>query len=248
MGKKPGDILSCDWNPIIGCERYSVGCRRCWYLDGIFPWQQRFGNIPLDVLSNEHHVFEKRLTVNDLTKKRGGIIGVVQHGDLFWDKVPEGTIARVLDIVDEVASRKRDGTKYVLWTKRAERMVSLLVQRYPQGLPDYLAASVSVENQDCADQRLPYLMQLKGTRIIMLEPLLGPVSLKRYLPVEWVVVGSETGTGAHCIDSAWVSAIRDEVKASGIPFFIKQLGVSHTSQDRNLDGRAWNEFPSGWTK
>jgi len=22
----PGDILTCDWNPVIGCERYSAGC------------------------------------------------------------------------------------------------------------------------------------------------------------------------------------------------------------------------------
>ena len=96
MGKGPGDILSCDWNPIIGCQRYSAGCRNCWYLDGIFPWQQRLGNIQADVKPNEHHVFPERMTEESLQKKAGGIIGVVQHGDLFWDQVPDAVIDRIL--------------------------------------------------------------------------------------------------------------------------------------------------------
>lgn len=89
--KNPGDILTCDWNPVIGCERYSAGCAGCWYLDGIFPWQQRLGNIPTDVHPNEHYVFENRLTEASLRPKRG-IVGVVQHGDLFWDQVPDEAI------------------------------------------------------------------------------------------------------------------------------------------------------------
>ena len=40
----------------------------------------------------------------------------------------------------------------------------------------------------------------------MIEPMLGPISLKRYLPVEWVVVGSETGSGATPIDLDWVAS------------------------------------------
>ncbi|NLJ46151.1 MAG: hypothetical protein GX430_06290 [Treponema sp.] len=62
----PGDILTCDWNPVIGCQRFSAACRKCWYLDGIFPWQQRLGNIPAQVRPNEAWVFEKRMKVEAL--------------------------------------------------------------------------------------------------------------------------------------------------------------------------------------
>jgi len=79
----PGDVLTCDWNPVIGCRRYSEGCRSCWYLDGIFPWQQRLGNIPPHVLPTESHVFDKRLNSESLRMKNG-IVGIVQHGDLFF--------------------------------------------------------------------------------------------------------------------------------------------------------------------
>ena len=64
--KNPGDILTSDWNPIIGCQRYSRGCRKCWFMDGIFPWQQRLGNIPADWASTEPHIVEKRMTVESL--------------------------------------------------------------------------------------------------------------------------------------------------------------------------------------
>jgi protein gp37 len=105
-------------------------------------------------------------------------------------------IDRVLSIIDHVAYLKRIMPKYVLWTKRVARMASILHRRYPHGLPEYLAVSVSVENQEIAIERLPHLLGIHGIRITILEPMLGPISFERYLPVEWVVVDSETGTGA----------------------------------------------------
>ncbi len=243
----PGDILTCDWNPVIGCEKYSIGCARCWYLDGIFPWQQRLGNIPAGIGRNEHHVFTNRLT-EDALKPKNGIVGVVQHGDLFWDQVPDSIINQVLSIVDHVAIAKRRTPKYILWTKRAKRMADFLVRRYPAGLPDYLAVSVSSEDQVTADERLPQLARINGTRIIMLEPLLGPVDLSHHLPAEWIIVGSETGTGARPLNLNWVRPIRDQAKTRDIPFFIKQLGASHKVSLRELDGRTWDEFPEGFEK
>jgi protein gp37 len=258
--KNPGDILTCDWNPVIGCERCSPGCAGCWYLDGIFPWQQRLRNIPPDVQPNEHYLFEKRLTEASL-KAKHGIVGVVQHGDLFWDKVPDTAILRVLSAVDAMARANEAGrqtrseatpprarTKYLLWTKRARRMADILARRYPEGLPPYLAAAVSVEDQATADERLPHLSRVRGTRAIALEPLLGPVDLSRHLPIEWVIVGSETGHGARPIDLDWVRTLRDQSTALGIPFFIKQLGPSHKDQLRQLDGRTWDGFPAGFIK
>jgi len=257
--KNPGDILTCDWNPVIGCERCSPGCAGCWYLDGIFPWQRRLGNIPADVSPNDHYLFEKRLTVAALRPKRG-IVGVIQHGDLFWDKVPDEAIDRILSVVDAVAiasratgrasprSATREATKYLLWTKRARRMADILARRYPDKLTKYLATAVSVEDQATADERLPCLSRIRGTRAIALEPLLGPVDLSRHLPAEWVIVGSETGRAARPIDLGWVRPLRDQATALGIPFFIKQLGRSHKDQLRQLDGRTWDQFPAGFEK
>jgi protein gp37 len=244
----PGDILTCDWNPIIGCQRYSAACLNCWYLDGIFPWHQRLGIIPEDVSPSEATLFEKRLTVENL-KLKSGIVGICQNGDLFWDKVSTSDIHHVFDLIEEVIQRKRSNPKYVFWTKRAERMASIINERYPDGAPDYMAFAVSVEDQESTNSRLPHLCSINGTRILAIEPMLNQIVLGEFVrQVDWVVVGSETGDSARPLKLDWVRSIRDEVKAAGLPFFIKQLGTSHKDGLRDLDGVEWNDFPSGFSK
>lgn len=246
--KNEGDILTGDWNPIIGCERYSLGCKNCWYLDGIFPWHQRMGLIPPDVKSNEATVFNKRMAVDNL-KLKGGIVGVCQNGDLFWDKVSDADIHKVFDLIETTVKKKRKTPKYVFWTKRAERMASIVNKRYPDGAPDYMAFTVSIEDQKTADERLPYLTSIKGFKIIAIEPMLGEIKLGDYVTqVDWVVLGSETGNGARTLDLNWVRSIRDKVVKLEIPFFIKQLGSDHKNSIRKLDGVKWSEFPDGFNK
>lgn len=175
------------------------------------PWQIRLGNLPETVTEGEPTEIEARFDPAKLRPKKG-IVGVVQHGDLFWDKFSDTTIHRVLDVVDQVAREREarnfclakfrkptDNTKYILWTKRAERMAYFLEKRYPQGVPPYIACGVSVENQALADERLPHLLRIQGRRFVMIEPMLGPIDLTGYEAVDWVVLGSETGTeGRGC--------------------------------------------------
>ena len=106
----PGDLLTSDWNPVVGCQRYSAGCRDCWWLDGIMPWQIRLGNLPESVTEGEPTELDARFDPAKLRPKKG-IVGVVQHGDLFWDKIPDATIHRVLDVVDQVA-REREAKNF----------------------------------------------------------------------------------------------------------------------------------------
>lgn len=244
------DILTGDWNPVIGCQRYSAGCRDCWFLDFIFPWQQRLGNIPAHVQPGEPYVLENRMTVDSLKAKKG-IVGICQHGDLFWDQIDEATIHRVLDVVEEVASTKRVVPKYVLWTKRVERMASILGHRYPDGVPDFLACASSMESQKEVDERMPHLLQVQGTRIAVFEPMLGPVNLTPHVSkLNWIIAGSETGKARpRPLDLGWVRQIRDQANRAGIPFFLKQLNDQHGDLAvRALDGRTWDEFPPGFSK
>ena len=78
-----GDILTDDWNPVIGCKRYSAACNNCWYLDGIFPWQQILGIIPEHVQAKEFHLFEKRMSVE--TKIAGLPFFIKQLGNNHKD-------------------------------------------------------------------------------------------------------------------------------------------------------------------
>lgn len=253
----PGDILTSDWNPVVGCQRYSIGCRKCWLLGGatnrgIIEWQQGLGNIPKDIPANQPYLMEKRLNAKTL-KPKNGIVGVVQHSDLFWDKTPDETIHRILDVVDDVAAMKakrNNPTKYILWTKRAERLAAFMGKRYPDGVPQYLACGISIENQEIANERMPYLVKIKGWRFVMIEPMVGPIDLAPWIKeVHWVVAGSETGgADAATLDPDWLRRLRDQSVAQGVPFFIKQLGNNHKKPIRELDGRTWDEFPAGFVK
>ena len=257
----PGDLLSQDWNPVVGCQRYSAGCRDCWWIDAIMPWQKRLGNLPEALIEGTPMVMAERLNPEKL-RGRKGIVGVIQHGDLFWDKVSDETIHRILDIVDYVADETKkknlaraakgkplDQTKYVLWSKRAKRMADFMSSRYPDGVPPYLACGVSVEDQRLADERLPHLLRIKGHRFVMIEPMLGAINVSAYTDVSWMVVGSETGTErARPMELDWARAVRDVAVSHKIPFFLKQVGSSHKKPNRELDGRNWDEFPPGFVK
>ncbi len=225
------------------------------------PWQQRLGNLPTGLVEGVPAVLTARFDPAKLRPKRG-LVGVVQHGDLFWDAIPDTVIHQVLDLVDQVAGdraeRNRRGalrgvapdeTKYVLWTKRARRLADFLSARYPAGVPPHLACGVSVENQALADERLPHLLRVQGHRLVMIEPMLGPVDLTAYPEISWVVLGSETGSGGpRPMALDWARAVRDWAQARGLPFFLKQLGPDHRRPARQLDGRTWDEFPVGFRK
>ena len=74
------------------------------------------------------------------------------------------------------------------------------------------------------------------------QVLAGPPSGRA--PLDWVVVGSESGPGARPCDLDWVRSIRDQCAAAGVAFFWKQ----HADHGRKistpeLDGKRWVEYP-----
>jgi len=93
---------------------------------------------------------------------------------------------------------------------------------------------VSVENQAAADERIPLVLKTPAAiRFLSVEPLLGPVDLGAYFyegivprpPIDWVIVGGESGPGARPCDVAWVRSIVEQCRAAGVPVFVKQLGA-----------------------
>lgn len=126
---------------------------------------------------------------------------------------------------------------------------------------------VSVENQHWADERIPLLLQTPAAvRFISAEPMLGPVDLCPHLlrglrrepscwlcgdqpRLDWIIVGGESGHARRPLDLAWARSIRDQCRAAGVAFFMKQLGGSKAGtalEDLPEDLRI-REFPSGGT-
>lgn len=130
---------------------------------------------------------------------------------------------------------------------------------------------VSIEDQPTADERIPLLLQTPAAvKFLSCEPLLGPIDLAMALepfhshdpmlnrnvaPVQWAIVGGESGPGARPCDVAWIRSIKDQCKAADVPVFIKQLGAKpyQSPEDdggtgyelsmKDRKGGDWNEWP-----
>jgi protein gp37 len=42
--------------------------------------------------------------------------------------------------------------------------------------------------------------------------------------IHWVIVGGESGPDCRSMDKDWVTAICDQCRVAGVPFFLKQWG------------------------
>lgn len=119
---------------------------------------------------------------------------------------------------------------------------------------------VSVENQDAADERIPLLLQTPAAvRFLSCEPLLGSIDLSRWLGycerldkhgilrdvsgrhikcgqhcgLSWAITGCESGPGARPAEVDMYRSLRDQCKAAGVPFFLKQ---AEETADLGKDG------------
>lgn len=140
----------------------------------------------------------------------------------------------------------------------------------------HVQMGVSCEDQKSADERIPLLRELPASVIFLsLEPLQGPIDLTSIpykvvgcyfdalvgrdwnstegwedtgnRPIDWVIVGGESGPGAHLCDVRWIEAIVDECKTAGVPCFVKQLGANPMLGDVS-DQHGWPESdgPVNW--
>jgi protein gp37 len=167
-------------------------------------------------------VWPKRLDQPRHTRKPS-VVFVAPMGDLFHEDVPDEFIRRVLS---NAAVQQRH--RYIVLSKRAERMAEFAAKRYPVcGDPDLLGHiwfGVSCEDQATADERVPLLLVSGWPNLwVSAEPLLGPVSLKPWLAkLGQVIIGCESGAGARPCPSAWCDALTGECYEVGVPCYLKQ--------------------------
>lgn len=110
----------------------------------------------------------------------------------------------------------------------------------------------STEDQATAYERIPHLLRCPATvRFLSVEPQLGPIDLRRVpntsppMPgcpngapsrrIDWVIQGGESGIGARPFDISWAHSLRDQCKAAGVAYFLKQLG-KWVSGSHEFDG------------
>lgn len=119
-----------------------------------------------------------------------------------------------------------------------------------------LHLGVSISTQAEADEKIPILLQIPAAvRWVSIEPMLEPIDIRLNLglvvaekikggyrltrreekgkpypyeksPIEWVVVGCESGPRRRPCKLEWVRDIVAQCKAAGVPVFVKQIEVN----------------------
>ena len=97
---------------------------------------------------------------------------------------------------------------------------------------------VSVEDR-ARKNRIDHLRRTPAAiRFLSIEPLLEDIGWLDLEGIHWVVVGGESGPGARPFDLDWARSIRDQCKAAGTKYFLKQVGsrpMEHFEADLEID-------------
>ena len=207
------------WNPIAGCSVVSPGCTNCYAMrlagGRLKHHPSRAG---LTTPSRAGPVWNGEVRFNEkwldqpLRWRRPRRIFVCAHGDLFHEDVPDEWINRVFSVM-ALAPQHR----FQVLTKRADRMQRYfaageypVVRRWgaaPFPLPN-VWLGVSVEDQERADERIPYLLETQAAvRFLSVEPLLSPITLDcmalSHWPSNYGIIPGYAGTYNALLGSWW---------------------------------------------
>jgi protein gp37 len=242
-----GKYWSASWNPIIGCEKCSPGCRACWALSMVkraAAQDTEYGRICREALGRGQRdwsdgavLYGKALNKPSRWRKPR-TIAVSWLGDMWRREVPFEWIEAV--ITEATCAPQH---QYLFLTKRSADMEARLWTHLNRRGPDNWLFGASVCNQAEADEKIPHLLRVPGRRWLSVEPLLSEVDIEPFLyeskgrlidtpdgqrsrvwkqMIHWVVVGAETGPGARPCDPAWVQNIVDQCQSAGVPVWVKQ--------------------------
>jgi protein gp37 len=226
------------WNPIRGCTKISPGCKHC-YAE---TFAERFRGVPGHPYEQG---FDLRLVPEKLAEplrwSSPKTVFVNSMSDLFHEAVPDDYIEQVVRVMECA-----NWHTYQVLTKRSERLRDLLSSRLSFAAQlHHIWWGVSVEDKKYGVPRIEHLRQAPAVvRFLSIEPLLEDVCRLDLNGIHWVIVGGESGAGARPMKKEWVVNIRQQCRASGVPFFFKQWGgVRKSETGRELDGRTFDEMP-----
>lgn len=153
-------------------------------------------------------------------------IFVNSMSDTFHDSVPHSALAMYMD---KVVARHPQHV-FMFLTKRADNMLAWaqsfgLEQRMRKGEFQNCMWGITAGVQESLNSRLPFLLQMPGTRWVSAEPLLAPVNLPpEAVGLHYLVVGGESGKRARPMHPTDAHRLVGQAQELGIPVHFKQWG------------------------
>jgi len=260
---------------VVGCTRTSPGCDHC-YIERTMPFRvagRRFDRAGIGGTTGI--VFHEERLAWPLHRRAGRKIFVNSQADLFHKDVPTPLLVKLFAVM--AAARRHDfqiltkrpaRMRYLLSSAEFRDQVRLATRLpFIAELSDTTAADwqwplpnvwggVSVESQRWLEIRVPPLRATPlAIRMVSAEPLLSTLQLAPTVggplsdnPIDWLILGGESGPGARLMQREWASSVREQCASLSIPLFFKQAGTALAKQwggtGKGNDPASWPEpFP-----
>lgn len=256
------------FNPWIGCARVSPGCANCYAetltkRTGMAKWGV---NGTRTVTSNSYWRQPLKWDRAAVDAGRPALVFCASLADVFERRHDvHDARQRLFELIEQ--------TPHLIWqllTKRPENVRDMVPVRWllgDPGWPSNVWIGTTVEDQQRADERIPWLLDVPApVRFLSCEPLLGHVDLSDYAPigytiptdyetgtdydidrsgaVDWVIIGGESGPHHRKLNLDDARDLVHQCEAWDIPVFFKQIGGARpTSGGDQLDGRTIKQFP-----
>lgn len=246
------------FNPWIGCNKVSEGCKFC-YAEEFVARRLAVRMVRSDGVVTEKFWGDKaprRFRPEtawkdpikwDRTAERQGVrrkVFCASLADVFEDRPDLETPRRRL----WETIRATPNLDWQLLTKRPENITRLLPADWGVNVNGYpnVWLGVSAENQSRWNERVPVLCQIPArVHFVSYEPALGRVDPASTYPLvpEWVICGGESGLHRRGFDPEWAREMRDQCRSLGIAFWFKQGSHRFPGKQTELDGETIHDFP-----
>ncbi len=229
------------WNPTIGCDRVSSGCKNC-YAEIMAKRLQAMGN--KDYKDGfQFKMLEHRLN-EPLKNKKPTLYFVNSMSDLFHQKMKIYFLDSIMKIISQTPYHQ-----YQILTKRPQKMREYFLHH---NIPTNVWLGTTIESSR-VKARIDLIRDLKASvKWLSIEPLLDDLGELDLNGIDWVIVGGESGYNARIMQKSWLINIKIQCDRAKIPFFFKQWGAyGEDGIKRNkknngalLDGKIYQAFPN----
>lgn len=215
---KRGEFEMALWNLWHGCHKLSAGCANCY----VYRTDSKYDKDSSIITKTRNFDLPiKKDRKGDYKIPSGELVYTCFTSDFFLEEADEWR-KEAWKIM-----KKRSDLNFLIITKRIDRFKATLPDDWGSGY-DNVIIGCTTENQDRADYRLPIFKEaFIKHKIIICEPLLGPINLSKFLDndIEQVLVGGESGNEARICDYSWILNIRNQCIEKRINFYFKQTGA-----------------------
>lgn len=217
------------WNLWRGCHKLSAGCKHCYVYRGD---ARREVDSSVVVRTKNFDLPLRKKRNGEFKIPPGTFVYTCFTSDFFVEDADKWR-AEAWEMI-----RCRSDLHFMMITKRIDRFSDCLPDDWGDGY-DNVTICCTVENQACADYRLPiYRRAPIKHKIIICEPLLERIDLSTYAVGEWIeqiVAGGESGYEARPCDFEWVMDLRRICVENKVDFWFKQTGSKFVK-----DGKTYN--------